>query len=264
MKDRAQKENSPGLLVRNTWVQTRRLLFRWSHDVQTLVLALILPCIFLVALNQVFGRPVTLATGHSALYGMVPMAALVGAVFGSSASGISLMRERDEGLLARFWVLPVHRASDLLSRLAAEVVRILASSILIACTGLALGFRFHQGIAAAVAWLAVPLVFGLGFSFFVTTIALYMDDTVLAESTSIAVAPLFFFCTGFVPLEQYPGWLQPVVAHQPMSYSVEAMRGLALDGPVLSPLIGSLLWAAGAVLVCLAPMLIGYRKACTY
>jgi ABC-2 type transport system permease protein len=261
---KAGAESSPRLLVLNTWVQTQRLLSRWCRDVQTLVLALFLPCIFLVAINQVFGKPVSWVSGHSALYGTVPMAALVAAVFGSAASGISLMRERDDGLLARFWVLPVHRASDLLSRLAAEVVRILASSVLVACTGLALGFRFQQGIPAALAWLVVPVVFGLAFSFLVTTIALYMDDTVLAESTSIAVAPLFFFCTGFVPLAQYPGWLQPVVAHQPMSYAVEAMRGLSLGGPVLTPLIGSLLWAAGTVLVCAAPMLIGYRKACTY
>jgi ABC-2 type transport system permease protein len=253
-----------GGLVLNTWVQTQRLLFRWSRDVETLVLALVLPCIFLAAINLLFGKAVSAVSGHSALYGMVPMAALVGAIFGSAASGISLMRERDDGLLARFWVLPVHRASDLLSRLAAEVVRILASSVVVASTGLALGFRFQQGIAAALLWLAVPVVFGLAFAFLVTTIALYMDDTVLAESTSIAVAPLFFFCTGFVPLEQYPGWLQPVVAHQPMSYAVEAMRGLSLGGPVLMPLIGSLLWAAGTVLVCAAPMFIGYRKACTY
>jgi ABC-2 type transport system permease protein len=253
-----------GGLVQHTWLQTQRLLIRWCHDVQTLVLALVLPCIFLVAINQVFGKPVSWVSGHSALYGMVPMAALVGAVFGSAASGISLMRERDDGLLARFWVLPVHRASDLLSRFAAEGVRILASAVLVACTGLVLGFSFQQGIAATLAWLVVPVVFGLAFSVLVTTVALYMTDTVLAESSSIAVAPMFFFCTGFVPLTQYPGWLQPVVAHQPMSYAVETMRGLSLGGPVLTPMIGTLLWAAGSISVCLAPMLIRYRKACTY
>ncbi|MDT5093343.1 MAG: type transport system permease protein [Mycobacterium sp.] len=252
------------LLVVNTWVQTQRLVVRWCRDVETLVFALGLPCFFLVANNQVFGKPVSAVSGHSALYGLVPMAALVGAVFGSAAAGISLMHERDDGLLARFWVLPVHRASDLLSRLAAEVVRILASSVLVAATGVALGFRFGQGIAATLAWFVVPVVFGLAFSFLVTTIALYMSDTVLAESTSIAVAPLFFFCTGFVPLDQYPSWLQPVVAHQPMSYAVETMRGLSLGGPVLSPMIGTLLWAVGIVAACTAPMLIRYRKACTY
>ena len=41
-----------------------------------------------------------------------------------------------------------------------------------------------------------------------------------------------FFSTGFVPVNQYPGWLQPyTVAHQPISYAVDVMRGLSLGGP---------------------------------
>lgn len=88
-----------------------------------------------------------------------------------------------------------------------------------------------------------------------------MANTVLAEATGMVVSLLFFFCTGFVPLGQYPGWIQPVVDHQPMSYAVEAMRGLAFGGPVVTPMFGTLLWSAGIVVVCTVPMVIGYRKA---
>ena len=256
-------ETSLRLLVLNTWIQTQRLLIRWTHDIQTLLQALILPPMFLASINLVFGKLVSAVSGHSALYGSVPMAALVGAVFGSTASGILLMHERDEGLLARFWVLPVHRASDLFSRLAAEVIRIVATTVVVMCTGLVLGFRFRQGILAAVGWMAIPVVFGVAFAFLVTTLALYLANTVLAESTGIVVALLFFFSTGFVPLSQYPGWLQPVVAHQPLSYAIDAMTGLSLGGPVLGPTAGTLLWSVAIVAVCAYPMLVGYRRACT-
>ncbi|WP_210085518.1 ABC transporter permease [Mycobacterium sp. OAE908] len=261
--DRSPSENSARLLVLHTWIQTRRLLTRWSHDIQTLLQALILPPMFLASINLVFGKLVSAVSGHSALYGSVPMAALVGAVFGSTASGICLMHERDEGLLGRFWVLPIHRASDLLSRLAAEVIRILATTVLVMSTGLVLGFRFRQGIAAAAAWFAIPVVFGVAFAFLVTTLALYMTNTVLAESTGIVVALLFFFSTGFVPLSQYPSWLQPLVQHQPLSYAIDAMAGLSLGGPVLTPVLATLFWSAAIVGVCLHPMSVGYRRACT-
>lgn len=259
-----QSESSPLQLVLHTWVQTQRLVIRWGHDIQTIIQALILPPMFLVAINLVFGKAVSSVSSHSPLYGSVPMAALVGAVFGSTAGGICLMRERDEGLLARFWVLPVHRASGLLSRLVAEVVRILATTVLVMCTGMALGFRYHQGIPAALAWLAVPAAFGVAFALLVTTLALYLVNTVLVEATGIVITLLVFFCTGFVPLAQYPRWIQPVVEHQPMSYAVEAMRGLALGGPVVTPIIGTLLWSAAIVAACTAPMVIGYRKASTH
>jgi ABC-2 type transport system permease protein len=107
----------------------------------------------------------------------------------------------------------------------------------------------------------VPVIFGVAFALLVTTTALYLANIVLAEATGMVVSLLFFFCTGFVPLAQYPSWIQPVVEHQPMSYAVEAMRGLAFGGPVVTPMVGTLLWSAGIVAVCVAPMVIGYRKA---
>ena len=261
LDDRQRSETSPQLLVRQSWLQTRRLLIRWRHDAQTVIEALVLPSMLLVAVNLVFGKPVSTVSGTSALYGSVPMAALMGAIFGSTAAGVNLMREREQGLLTRLWVLPIHRASGLLSRLTAEAVRIVATAVVVMCTGFVLGFRFKQGIAAAAAWVAVPVIFGVAFALLVTTTALYLANIVLAEATGMVVSLLFFFCTGFVPLAQYPSWIQPVVEHQPMSYAVEAMRGLAFGGPVVTPIVGTLLWSAGIVAVCTAPMVIGYRKA---
>ena len=80
---------------------------------------------------------------------------------------------------------PVHRASGLLGRLSAEAVRIVATTVVVLGTGLMLGFRFKQGLAAALAWLAVPAMFGVAFAFLVTTIALYLASTVLAEATGM-------------------------------------------------------------------------------
>jgi ABC-2 type transport system permease protein len=259
VRDRAE-DSLPALVV-HTWVQTGRLLIRWRHDPQTVIQSLVMPCAFLVSLDLVFGKTISDISGQDALNGTVPMAALVGALFGSTAAGISLMRERDDGLLTRFWALPVHRMAGVLSRLCAEAIRVLATTVLVMFTGLALGFRFDAGFALIPAWLAVPVVFGVAFSFLVTTLALRIKNTVLAEATGIAVAGLFFFCTGFVPLDLYPEWIQPAVAHQPMSYAVDVMRALSAGGPVLVPLAGTLLWSAGIAAVCLLPMVTGYRAA---
>jgi ABC-2 type transport system permease protein len=159
------------------------------------------------------------------------------------------------------WVLPVHRASGLLSRLVAELIRIVATTAVIMCAGLVLGFRFRQGILASVAWLFIPTVFGVAFAMVVITLALYAANTIVVEATEIVWGLLMFFSTGFVPLDQYPRWIQPAVQHQPMSYSIEAMRGLSLGGPVLAPVVAVLLWSAGLVAVFAVPMAIGFRRA---
>jgi ABC-2 type transport system permease protein len=207
---------------------------------------LIVPVVLLMTLNIVLGQGISQFTGHSALYGSVPLIAMVGAMSGSMVGGIGLMRERTDGVLSRLWVLPVHRASALLSRLVA---------------GLVLGFRFRQGILCSVAWLLIPTAFGVAFTMAVITVALYAANTIMVEATEVVWGSLMFFSTGFVPLDQYPRWIQPAVQHQPMSYAIEAMRGLSLGGPVLTPVVAMLLWSAGIAAACAIPMAIGYRKA---
>ena len=159
------------------------------------------------------------------------------------------------------WVVPVHRASGLLARLAADAVRIVVITAVVMCVGLALGLRFKQGILDAVVWLCVPAIFGVAFSAVVFTLALWSANAIVPQATEIICAMLFFFSTGFVPLDQYPEWLQPVVEHQPVSYAIEAMRGLSLGGPVLEPLAGTVLWSMGIAALCAVPMAIGYRRA---
>jgi ABC-2 type transport system permease protein len=255
-------ENSIQRLVWHTWLLTVRLLRRWSRNPPTVLESLIRPIALLVTFNILLGQGISQVTGHSALYGSVPLFAMVGAMSGSIVGAVGLMRESADGLLSRLWVLPVHRASGLLSRLAADAVRIVATTAVIMCTGLALGFRFQRGPLESVAWLFIPIAFGLAFSLFVITLALYTANTMAVEATEIVWGLLMFFSTGFVPLDQFPRWIQPVVQHQPVSYAVEAMRGLSLGGPVLTPLVAMLLWSAGVAAACLIPVAIGYRKAC--
>ena len=257
----ATSENSPRRLVPHTWVLTTRILRRWSRDPATVVESLIIPVALLVTLNLVLGDGISQVTGHSALYGSVPLVAMVGAMMGAMVGGIGLMRERTDGLLSRLWVLPVHRASGLMSRLAADAVRIVVTTAVMMCAGLGLGFSFRQGILESVAWLFIPTAFGVAFSVAVTTLALYSANTIVVEATQIICALLMFFSTGFVPLDQFPRWIQPVVEHQPVSYAIEAMRGLSLGGPVLTPTVAMLLWSVGIAAACAIPMAIGYRKA---
>ena len=254
-------ESSARRLVPHTSILTARLLRRWGRDPATVLESLAMPVALLVTVNIVLGNGISQLTGHSALYGSVPLIAMVGAMSGSMVGGIGLMRERTDGLLSRLWVLPVHRASGLLSRLAADAVRIVGTTAVIMCAGLVLGFRFRQGILASVAWLLVPATFGVAFTMVVITIALYAANTIMVEATEVVWGLLMFFSSGFVPVDQYPRWLQPVVRNQPMSDAIEVMRGLSVGGPVLAPMLATLLWSAGIAAACATPMAIGYRKA---
>ena len=258
---RAAGENSPQVLLRHTWIHTKRLLVRLVRDPMTFVFGIVLPICFLMVTNVVLGDSIKMVTGASALYGSVPLVTLIGAMNGASVGVLGLVTERTNGLLARLWVVPVHRASGLMARIISDAVRIVVNSAVLLGVGLILGLRLHQGWLAGLAWLCVPALFGMAFATLALTVAVYWPNQILVEAITLVSALLLFFCTGFVPLDQYPKWIQPVVEHQPLSYATEAMRGLTLGGPVLHPMTGILVWSGAVLAVCVVPMVIGYRRA---
>lgn len=257
-------QNAARLFVAQTLLQTNRLLTRWARDYITVIGAIVLPILFMVVLNIVLGNLAYVVTHDSGLYSIVPLIALGAAITGSTFVAIDLMRERSFGLLARLWVLPVHRASGLISRILANAIRTLVTTLVMLGTGVVLGFRFRQGLIPSLMWISVPVILGIAIAAMVTTVALYTAQTVVVEGVELVQAIAIFFSTGLVPLNSYPGWIQPFVAHQPVSYAIAAMRGFAMGGPVLSPMIGMLVWTAGICVVCAVPLATGYRRASTH
>jgi ABC-2 type transport system permease protein len=260
--DRAS-ESGLRLLAAQTRVQTGRLLVRLWRNPVALLFMVLMPVFFTFALDIVLGDRIATITGHSGLYGSVPMNAVLAGISGSMVVAVGLASEQTSGVLSRLWVLPVHRASGLLARMVAETVRIPVTTALILCVGLALGFRFHQGWQGVVGWFLVPVIFGLAIATLITTVALYWANTPLVEAVMLVQVLALLFSTGFIPLSGYPRWVQPVVEHQPLSYAIDAMRGMSIGGPVLTPMIGVLLWSGGIAAACLFPMARGYRRAST-
>jgi len=254
-------ESSVRALWTHSAIQCKRLLMRWSRDPSTMIQALLYPALTLVMFRIVIGNTVTAATGQPAIYGQVPMIILVGAMFGSIVSAVGLRAERKTGLLSRFWTLPIHRAAGLAGRMMAEAVRVFVTSVVILMVGFVLGFRLTQGILPSILLLVLPIIFGMGFAMMVTALATVAGDAPLVELVSIGCTLLMFFNSGFVPVMAYPTWLQPVVAAQPMSCAIDAMRGLAVGGPILVPVLQTFAWSFGMMAVFLYPAIRGYRRA---
>jgi ABC-2 type transport system permease protein len=260
---KSYSENSLPHLLSQTRVLTRRLLVRWARNPVTIAYALILPVLFLLAVDVVLGDSIKAITGESGLYRSVPLTALVAAMSGSAVGMVGIIGENLDGFLSRLWALPLHRTAGLLSRLVAEVIRLFGTALVILCVGIILGFRFHQGWAGALLWLTVRGIFGVALSSVVTMIALYWPKALLVDAIQPVVGLGLALCTGLVPVDKYPDWVQPFVRHQPMSTAVDTMRGLSVGGPVLMPMLSTLAWSAGIMAVCLWPIMVGYRRAST-
>jgi ABC-2 type transport system permease protein len=237
-----------------------RLLRGWTREPVVLIQALIFPTFLLIVYHLVIGASIKSLTGSNSLYGLVPMCAIVGALFGAIGAGAALPDERESGLLSRLWALPVHRASALTGRLLAEAGRALVGALLITLVGVVMGLRFESWPGAA-GFVLVPVLMVIGFSTAIVAVGVRAGGKNIITGLSTVCFLLLFFNSGMVPVDVFPAWLQPLVRAQPMSPAIETMRGLAEGGPVLWPALQSLAWVVGLVAV-FGPMAVrGYRRA---
>ncbi|AHH15634.1 putative ABC transporter, membrane protein [Nocardia nova SH22a] len=254
-------ERAISVWARHSLIQCKRLLMGWARDPATTIQTLLYPALTLLMFRVVLGDTISQATGMPSVYGTVPMITLVAAMSGAVVSALGFKREKITGLLGRFWTMPIHRAAGLTGRLLAEAIRVLITTLFVIVVGVCIGFRFWNGPLASLAMIGIPVLFGVAFAVMVTALATVSEGVLLVNIISIINTLLMFFNSGFVPIFAYPTWLQKVVENQPMSTAIDAMRGLCWDGPVAEPLLKTLAWVIGMIVVFGYPAIRGYRRA---
>lgn len=222
-----------------------RLMTRWRRNPLVPLQSLLLPTILLIIYYMLVSKSMVRLTNGDSLDVVVAMCALAGGMSGALAAALSIPDERDNGLLSRFWMMPVHRASALTGTLLAEAARTLVATVIITAVGMLLGLRFHGGVAAAFLFVLIPVLWVSVYATVVIVVALrFQSRSVLTWFSTFSLGAVFG-SSGVAPMELFPRWVQPIVRFQPMSPTIEAMRALARDGFAVGPLLWTFAWIAG-------------------
>jgi ABC-2 type transport system permease protein len=254
----------PGMqdsLLTQSWVEAGRLLTGWRRNRAVLMGSLIFPVCLLLAYEVVLGERVRKVTGVESVYGLVPVCAVLSALFGALSTSQSIAMEREFGLLSRMWVLPVHRASPLTGRLTAEAARALFGTVLITALGVTMGLRFTHGWPTALVYILIPPIVVVGFTALVMALAIRTNGRTAMTWLGAVTMSLAFVNPGTTPMRQFPDWLRPLVRVQPMSPPIEAMWALAHGGALVWPVAMTLIWAIVLLAVFIPIAVRGYRLA---
>jgi ABC transporter DrrB family efflux protein len=268
---------SPGVrrAARDVTVLTRRNLLHTVRLPGVLLVSSIMPVVFIVMFTYVFGGAVQAAmpaaAGGKYVNWLVPGLLAQFALFGGANTAAGLADDLAKGTIDRFRSLPMARVAVLAGRTFSDLVRSAGTLVLMAATGFLLGFRWQTSLLGLTAGLAVALAFGYAWSWAMAVIGLLVRTAEAVQAAVyIVVFPLGFTSAVFVPAQSMPGWLQAFAAHQPVTATANAVRGLIL-GPgalpaghsVTGEVALALLWAAAITAVCLPLAVRAYRRTLT-
>jgi ABC-2 type transport system permease protein/oleandomycin transport system permease protein len=138
----------------------------------------------------------------------------------------------------------------------------LLSVVVLLTTGLIIGFSFHASAFEIAGGLGLLLLFGYAFSWVFALLGMLVSSPESANSLGfIAVFPLTFISSAFVPVDSMPSALRWFADINPFTIVVNAMRALWVGAPAGNSVWGAVVWSL-VILGIFAPLAVWrYRRA---
>jgi ABC-2 type transport system permease protein len=257
----------------DVWVVARRALLHMWRQPEALADVTLQPVMFVLLFAYVFGGAIQVDQGgyREFLMGGIFAQTITFGVFGVA---ISLAYDRSNGAIDRFRSLPMARGAVLGGQAVASLVRSTLPIVLMSICGVIVGWSINDGVGRALG--AYGLM--LAWSFAMIWIGVLMGSILPSPEAVQGVAftvifPVTFIASTFVPVGTLPGVLQTIAEWNPVTTLSEALRDLFGNPtgdlgenppwPIDHPVLYTLIWAVGIVVVC-APLAVrAYRRSTT-
>lgn len=208
------------------------------HDQAELYTRAIQPALWLLIFGETFTRLHAIPTGKIPYLdylapGIIAQSAMFIAIF----YGIMIIWERDSGVLNKLLVTPTPRTALVAGKAFAAGVKSVIQAVVVLVLAALLGVSLTWNPIRLLGVMVAVVLASAFFSCLSMTIAgiVLTRDRLMGIGQAITM-PLFFGSNALYPLALMPAWLQVVSRANPLSYQVDALRGLLLGTPAHLPL----------------------------
>jgi ABC-2 type transport system permease protein/oleandomycin transport system permease protein len=251
-------------LVSDTLVIAERNLIRLPRAPDLLLAFTVQPIMFVLLFRYVFGGAIHVPNGSYADF-LIPGIVVQNIAFGGFVTALGLNEDVHKGLIDRFRSLPMARPAVLAGRTIADIFTNALSIVVLVVTGLIIGFSFHTNALDVIAGFGLLLLFGYAFSWVFAFLGLLVSSPESANSVGfIAVFPLTFISSAFVPVSSMPSVLRAFANVNPFTIIVDAMRHLWIGYPGAGDNVwGAVVWSL-VIIALFAPLAVArYRRVST-
>jgi ABC-2 type transport system permease protein len=250
---------NPRRALRDVAVLTTRNLVHIRREPLRLSDVTIQPVLFTLLFVYVFGAGVALPGGGT--YAKFAVAGLLGLNLTTSAIGtaVGLSDDLGSGVIDRFRTLPMWKPAVLVGRSLTDLLTATMCAVIVALTGLVVGWRPETDALSTVGAFAVFLLFSYAVSWACAVIGLISQDAESAQGVGLIILfPLAFVSNALVPTQHMPALLRTIADWNPVSTVTAAARNLLGNPnpsahiqvwPMEHPVLASLIWSVALIAV---------------
>jgi ABC-2 type transport system permease protein len=175
-------------------------------------------------------------------------------VFITVYTGVGLNGDIGKGLFDRFRSVPIWQPAPIFGALLGDVFRYSLAATVVITLGVVMGFRPAGGVIGVVLAIALIIVFAISVSWLWIIVGMLVKSPESVMTSSfLLLFPLTMASNIFVDPRTMPGFLQRVVAVNPVSHLANASRGL-MHGTVASSDVVWALVASAVITAVFAPI----------
>ena len=221
------------------------------------------PIMFVLLFRYVFGGAID--TGDTEYVNYLMAGIFVQTIaFTGVYTGYLLAHDLTKGMIDRFRSLPISQSSVITGRTLTDLFRGLIAITVMWIVGLLVGFRPEGGLVGALSAIGMILLFGFALSWVGIAMGAFIRTPEAIQGVMfVAIFPLTFASSAFVPTDTMPSWLQVFAEAQPMTLVTNSVRDLTLGGSGGPDLVPALLWSLGTLAVCFPLGVWLYRRRTT-
>lgn len=219
-----------GNFVHKTLTIAEWEILKMRHDITDIVTRSVQPALWLLIFGEVFTRIHAIPTGNiSYLDFLAPGILAQSVLFMSIFNGITIIWERDLGVIHKFFASPTPRTALVLGKALSAGIRALPLALIVYLLALILGVHMNFNPLGLLGVIVLVIMGGACFSTFSLIIAslLKTRDRVMGIGQLLTM-PLFFASNAIYPINIMPGWLQDIAHANPLTYIVDGLRMLML------------------------------------
>ncbi len=220
----------PQIKQTNIWQQSlvlvRRNLTHIKRQPEMLMDVTIQPVMFVLLFAFVFGGSIQT---KSANYREWLLPGIMGQTmaFASFVVAIGLNNDLQKGIIDRFRSLPIAPSAVLVGRSLAGILHSSIGIVVMAVTGLLIGWRIRNGVGEAVLAFVVLLLFGFAMIWLGIWVGSAMRSVEAVNGVMFTTMfPVTFLANTFAPTENMVSWLRAIAEWNPISSLVQALREL--------------------------------------
>ena len=229
-------EIRPTNLAQQSWIMVKRNMIHTKRMPEMLSDVTVQPIMFVLLFAFVFGASITTGGGASYREFLLPGIQAQTIVFTAFVVSTGISTDIEKGIIDRFRSLPIRRSAVLIGRSIAGLLHSSIGVVVMAVTGLCIGWRIRGSVGEAVLAFALILVFGFGMIWFGILMGSLMRSVEALNGVMFTVLfPVTFLANTFAPTEPMPHRLRVIAEWNPVSSLAQAMRELWGNGPAAPP-----------------------------